>query len=358
MSESNKTKTLEAKCFCGSVHYTIDVPVASLPLTVHLCHCSVCRYGSGAPCIFHTPLPPGVVPKFIEPSSEANMTSYLLGEGVDTWNFCSTCGCHITAIGVECGNWTASSSIFVDHGPDNFLIRKHNFSKSAKDGGIAKTLTHNRGTDFIDWNPPDDDPTAKIVESQPEPVGQDGQERLRAKCYCGGVSFTIQRPTQEVLDDEYMSKFIFPDDQTRWSATLDACDDCRLLNGTHVVGWTFIPLALCEPPIKPDLLIGTAKTYRSSADVLRSFCGTCGSTLFYSCEDRRPSDKQQIVDLATGVLRAPEGSMADNWLTWRARTGWMDSGKRYDAGFHEALQEGMNKWILKKEGKITDYNLG
>lgn len=355
MTDSNNTKTLEAKCYCGSVHLTVDLPSSALPLTVHLCHCSLCRYTAGVPCIFHAGLPADIVPKFVEPSSEANMTRYR-GPIHDYWCFCSSCGCHITAIGIEKGNWTISTSIFTDHGPDKFRIAEHNFSKSAIDGGIAKLLTHMDGRELDDYNPPDDSPQAKITESEPE-VGKDGEDRLRAKCHCGGVSFTIPRPTQKVLDDEFMSQFVSQEDETKWRASLDVCDDCRLVTGTHVIGWTFLPLMLCDPPIKPDLLIGTAKTYRTSPDVLRSFCGTCGATVFYSVDDRRPTDEQQIVDLSTGILRAPEGVMAENWLTWRAKLSWGDSGKRYDGSFTEALQDGMSKWVAKTQGETADKSM-
>ncbi|KAH7273584.1 hypothetical protein MRS44_001526 [Fusarium solani] len=356
MTESSNTKTLEAKCFCGSVHFKVDVPVSSLPFLTHLCHCSLCRYASGAPCIFHAALPLGVIPKFVAPSSEKNMTGFLVGNGMGTWNFCSTCGCHIACITIDKRIWTLSTSIFID-GSEYFHIRKHIYSKSTKDGGIAQALTHTRGQDFIDWNPPDDRPDAKIVESRPE-VGEDGKERLRVECKCKGVSFTIPRPSQEVIDDEYMSQFVSHRDKSKWHATFDACDDCRLVNGTHVVGWTFIPLSVCEPPIKDDLLIGTAKTFKSSDEALRSFCGTCGATIFFSHNDRRPGTKQHIVDVATGILRAPEGVMAENWLTWRGRLAWFTSGKRYDKEFAESLQEGMNKMVLDRHGVVDDYNIG
>ncbi|KAH7155537.1 hypothetical protein B0J13DRAFT_228134 [Dactylonectria estremocensis] len=357
MAESNDTKILEAKCYCGSVHFTIDVPKSSLPFRVHLCHCSLCRFSLGLPAVFHTNLPDGVKPRFVGPSSEASMTHYITPACGGTLSFCSTCGCHIASIGHEKRDWTVASSIFTDHGPDNFQIGRHIYSKSVKDEGIAKVLTHIRGRGFDVYNPPEDSPRAKLLESKPE-FGEDGKDRMRAQCHCGGVSFTFPRPTEEVLNDEKMSQFVSRVDKTKWQATFDTCDDCRLVTGAHVVGWTFIPLALCEPPIKPDLLIGTAKTYQSSPGVLRSFCGTCSATFFFSTKERHDTDGQQIVDLSTGVLRAPEGGMAENWLTWRARLAWLDSGKKYDSAFADALQEGMNKYILEKEGKVEDYNIG
>ncbi|KAF5027599.1 hypothetical protein F66182_341 [Fusarium sp. NRRL 66182] len=356
MAGSNGTKTLQAKCFCGSVHYTVDVPVSELPLVTHLCHCSLCRHGSGAPSIFHSRLPTGVVPKFVEPSSRSSMTSYAIGQGVGSWNFCSTCGCHIVSIDASEEIWVVASSIFVN-GADFFDIRKHIYSKSTKDGGIAEILSHAGGEEFVDWNPPQDRPDARIVESHPE-FGEDGKERLRVECECKGVSFTISRPSQEIINDRYYSDFVSHKDEKKWKASFDSCDDCRLVNGTHVVGWTFVPLSICEPRIDHDLLIGTAKTFKTSDQVVRSFCGTCGATIFFSHTDRRPSKDHHVVDVATGIIRAPEGVMAENWLTWRARLAWLDDGKGYDRKFAEALQQGMNSWVLERYGVVEDYEIG
>lgn len=354
MTEAASTKTLEAKCFCGAVHFTIDAPLSRLPFRAHLCHCSLCRYATGAPCVFHTPLRE-IKPNFIAPSSPANMTSYV-GEGFGCLSdFCSTCGCHIAMI--ENGNWVVSTSIFTDHSPEVFQINRHIFSKSAKDGGIAQFATRVGDREMIDWNPPPEDPRSAVVQSQPE-VDADGQERLRAKCHCGGVSFTVGRPTQEVIDDEFAGQFVSPLDKTKWLATLDACDDCRLTTGTHMIGWTFLPLSACDPPIKSDLKIGTSKTFVSSAGVLRSFCGTCGASVFFSCDERRPDGKRQVVDLATGVLRAPEGPMAENWLEWRSKIAWASSGKKFDGDFVEGVQEGINKWVVAKHGKELTFSIG
>lgn len=352
-----ETKTLEAKCLCGSVHFTIDVPEASLPLPLHLCHCSLCRFATGAPCIFHTSIE--IKPSFIAPSSEKNLTTYSIKGADCTYDFCSTCGCHIAAVGLDREEWTLSTSIFTDHGPDNFMIKSHNFSDSAKDKGLAQALTHVGGRKLPDWNPPKDDPRAKIVESEPE-VGDDGQDRLRAECHCGGVSFTIRRPTEEILEHETLRTFVSPLDSKKWMASYDMCDDCRLANGTHLVGWAFLPLSYCEPEIKSDLVIGTAKTYASSPGVLRCFCGTCGATVFYSHDDRKlpGPGNWHIIDLATGILRAPEGSMAENWLTWRSRLAWPDSGKRFDPEFCNGLEEGMKKWVVGKVGRELTMNIG
>lgn len=143
------------------------------------------------------------------------------------------------------------------------------------------------------------------------------------------------------------------------SACLDLCDDCRLTTGSHVVAWTFVPLALCEPKIKPDLAIGTNKIYVSSPGIVRSFCDTCGATVFFTCDERRPNDDQIVVDLSVGLLRAPEGVAAENWLTWRAgRLAWHDSGLRFDEEFTKSLAENIAKWSTDKYGDAPTFTIG
>ncbi|UNI23445.1 hypothetical protein JDV02_009262 [Purpureocillium takamizusanense] len=358
MADANGTRTLEAKCSCGDVHLTFDVPVSLLPLPVYLCHCSACRYATGSPCTFHTQLPEGLLPKFLGDSSEEKLTSWLSYDGRGcTYDFCSTCGCHIGGVSIDRKQWTPSTSIFTDHGPDNFNIGQHVFSESAKGGGIASLVTHISGRQLRCWNPAADDPTAKVVESKAE-VGADGEERLRAQCECGGVSFTFRRPTPAILDDPVLSKFVSPRDNKKWMALYDICNDCRLVTGTHLVGWTFVPLSLCEPRIDTTLQIGTSKTYSTSEGVLRSFCGTCGATVFFTCADRRPNDAQTVVDIATGIIRAPEGVMAENWFTWRTRPAHLASGVGYDKGFGEALNEGMKRWTVDKYGEELNDDVG
>ncbi|VUC37754.1 unnamed protein product [Clonostachys rosea] len=345
MTSENNTRLLEAECFCGSVHFIVEVPVAALPLPVHLCHCSVCRYRSGAPCVFHTRVPKNAAIKFISPSIEANMTVYNFDAHTSGWNFCSTCGCHITSVERDDGAWTVSTSIFKNHGPENFQIKRHIYSGSTFDHGLSSIISQVNGLQLEDWNPPHDDPSSQTLVPKLE-HDANGQERLRAECHCGGVSFTIGRPTKAVLEDAQLKDFVSPLEQTKWMALYDACDDCRVINGTHLVGWTFIPLSACDPPILRDLKIGTAKTYQSSSNVLRSFCGTCGATIFFTSDERCPAEGEQIVDLATGILRATEGSMAERWLTWRSNPAWLPSGKQYHHAFGEALEQGMKKWTL------------
>jgi hypothetical protein len=359
-SDLLETKTLTAQCYCKAVHFTIEVPTSKLPLGTHLCHCSICRYTHGTLCIFHAPLPEGIAPKFIAPSSIDKLTSYVHSKSKGKRYFCSTCGCQIGDVGLEDPNWVISASIFDQSQADMpFVIRSHVFSKSVPGGGLANWLPQIGDRAMRDWNPdPKEDPEGcEVVESKTF-YGANGEERLLAQCHCGGVSFSIPRPTEEIIADPKIRPFLSPIDKTKWAACLDLCDDCRLQTATHVVGWTFVPRGLLEPAVPESLLIGTAKNYVSSDGVLRSFCGTCGATVLYSCDDRKYGS-DQVVDVTVGILRAPEGPLAEEWLTWRTgRVGWMESGKRFDEEFARSLAEGMAAWGKEKYGEAYDFDIG
>jgi hypothetical protein len=293
------------------------------------------------------------VPQFTAPSSLDALTGYTHRKATSRRFFCSNCGCHIGDVGLNDPGWVISASIF-DKGT-NFSFESHMCTKSVKDGGLANWLPQVQGREMKTWNP-DEDGDA-VLECKAE-VGSGGEERLRAECHCGGVSFTISRPTPYVLEHKRFKEYVSRVDETKWMACADLCDDCRLVAGTHVSTWTFVPRSLITPSVDEDLLLGTSKTFSSSEGVLRSFCGTCGATVFYACDDRKDNG-DQVVDVSVGILRAPEGTLAQNWLTWRAgRVGWFDDGLKYDEDFALALAKGMADWGRCTYGKDLDFAIG
>lgn len=210
------------------------------------------------------------------------------------------------------------------------------------------------GKKLSSWNPPDDDPSSKAAVSKPE-VGADGQELLRAQCHCSGVSFGIKRPSAEQIRTKRLKdNVISPIDDRKWRGVYDPCDDCRLVSGGNFIGWTFIPLEATEPQVPRNLTFGTIKTFKSSANVLRAFCGVCGATVFF--HDESDENGVGVVDVATGILRAPEGSMAESWLTWRSTMSYVDDGLKYNEGLTRCLVEGLDRWSADKYGQQIGRN--
>ncbi|EOO00451.1 putative duf636 domain protein [Phaeoacremonium minimum UCRPA7] len=362
------TRTLRAGCYCKAIRYAVTLPTASLPLGVHLCHCSVCRYTHGTLCIFHAELPRGVIPEFIAPSSRDNLTGYTHASAKSERLFCSTCGCHIGDVGLDGedeGEWVIATSLFDENDEDLFQIKTHCFTRSAPGGGLFEWLPRIGDREVKVWNPGPDSvmwPGSSAEEAPPkQEFDASGNEVLRAECHCGGVSFTIPRPTvSAATEDPYVAGFISPLDPAKWLACLDVCDDCRLVDGTHVVGWTFVPRAQIQPTMPPELApFGTMKTFASSPGVMRGFCGVCGATVIFSCEGRKPSDDSHVVDISVGILRAPEGVKAEKWLTWRAgRLAWGSSGERYDSPFTTSLGDGFKRWAMEHYGEAPTFEIG
>lgn len=341
-------KALTASCHCRSVQFTLSVPTDVLPLDVHLCHCSICRHTHGTPCIFHARLPSGVEPKFIPPSSMAQLTSYRHSDSISTKYFCSTCGCHIGDQNDDSGKWVISNALFDANKEDTNIwkFKTHLHPGSTTDGGLASMIPTIEGRDMEMVDP--EQPTV----SHTSPEDGSSKDELLAQCHCGGVSFKIARPSPGFVASPDGQVWLSSVDKSKWLACLDTCDDCRLVNGTHVIGWMFVPVSHLSPTPSSNLIIGSSKAYRSTAEVLRTFCGRCGATVFYNC-DERPG----IVDIATGILRDPEGVMVENWVLWRAgRVSWAENGLRYHAGFTAALMEGMKEWGNKR-GQLQDFTI-
>ncbi|KUI54972.1 hypothetical protein VP1G_02352 [Cytospora mali] len=372
-SSVSATKSLVASCYCKAIQYTIEISTTKLPLPVNICHCSICRYTHGTLCIFHAILPVGGIPKFINHSSFSNLTGYKHDNAQSERYFCTTCGCHIgdrelkSSESEEAGSnseWIVATSLFSEHGEDIFQIRTHCFTEGSNGGkGLFTWLPKMGNRDMKFWNPGPDDGWWSYGREEKLPekeFDEEGNEVLRAECHCGGVSFTIPRPTiPAVKDDSFVSQWISPKDPNKWMACLDVCDDCRLHCGTHVVGWTFVPRAKIQPPMPQSLApYGTMKTYVSSKGVLRGFCWKCGATVIFSCDDRNPNSEQQIIDVSIGILRAPEGILAENWLTWRTgRVGWLEDGEKFDPVFAKSLAEGLKDWSLKTYGDAWNFDI-
>lgn len=95
-----------------------------------------------------------------------------------------------------------------------------------------------------------------------------------------------------------------------FNATICHCRSCRMAAGAANVAWFSIPAASLT------WTAGEPRTYRSSARVTRTFCGTCGTALTYH------ADGHEELDLTISSLDDPEAvpprdhTMAAERLTW------------------------------------------
>lgn len=77
--------------------------------------------------------------------------------------------------------------------------------------------------------------------------------------------------------------------------TLCHCRSCRLASGAPSLAWTVFRARDFE------WLSGTPREFRSSPDVVRTFCGDCGTSLGYGRDSRA-----EMVDVTTASLDEPE----------------------------------------------------
>ncbi|KAK6954708.1 hypothetical protein Daesc_004676 [Daldinia eschscholtzii] len=346
-----ESRTFTARCHCGNIEYSIVLPASSLPLNGYICSCTLCRYSHGSFGSFHVSLTQGVAPEWT--NGTINMSVYKTkgsepgGHG-QRW-FCPTCGSHNGHYEPWAMQWIADSSLF----EENFWeIKGFGFPKSPGDGGLVSWLPESvsKGMKMLTMDrdfPPED----KIE------IGEDGGERLRAECQCGGVSFTIKRPSDAVRNDEYLSRFVAPGNPNKWKAYLDFDKETRRLASVLFMPWALIPRTSLEPEVPSDLLIGTMKTYEASDKITKGFCGRCGAVMFIKNKDGSPSEQSEVLNVAVGNFRAPEGAKATNWVQWRSVPEREKEQIGFDSQFANDIIEGQKAWAVEQYGKTLEFDI-
>ena len=108
--------------------------------------------------------------------------------------------------------------------------------------------------------------------------------------------------------------------------------------------WAYVPavdITLdAEGTIPFSRDFGILKHYRSSSEVTRHFCSDCGATIFYDADDR-----PHVLDVAVGLLSAPEGARAESWLEWRtARLEYREDALPRAESLTLALEQGLKAY--------------
>ena len=280
--------------------------------------------------------------------------------------FCTTCGTpnfvHVKSEGWWCcfagiieRDLDQMSSKEEEWVKDIVKIGEHDFVAGTVDGGIAARMLKLGGdgsgrrdvscfakrscySDHRDKTEPElmrpEDVLAMQATVEKEtaaavaPAAKD--DMMTAKCHCGGVDLRVKRANFN--EDKQGLSERFTEAGDRYIAQFCACRSCRLQSAVSLQPWTYIPpqnfsVAATGKPVvfgREACKEGenanegtTLKHYWSSTDVCRSFCGRCGASFFYWCDER-----PEVVDLSMGVVRGSSGVMAREWVSWRWRVSW------------------------------------
>ena len=95
-------------------------------------------------------------------------------------------------------------------------------------------------------------------------------------------------------------------------AALCHCRDCQRSAGAPVVAWMLVDEGSIE-------ISGEPRVYESSPGAFRSFCGKCGTGLFYRSEVIFPGQ----VDIQIATLDDPEAVVPKAQIQLAERIGWM-----------------------------------
>ena len=307
-------------CLCGDINQTISLAASSTPVKTHLCHCSSCRYSSGVLCT-----------SYLEMSSQPQRTNHLKSYATSkhlTRFFCNRCGAHAFAF---CDDRYAVAAGLIQYGSDVLEIVQHEFVEDTIDGGLASFFTRAEGRAVPAYiHGPDSAAASLVFEASDERPNR--EEVLHARCHCGCVQYRITRPTvasrqlsspwpdllvpyhtgirENAQDRKWWLRGVA---DTRYLAGLCTCRSCRLAAGQPVQAWAFVPKCniLKADGTPMDFEWEDLQRYESSIGVFREFCGTCGATAFWHCDER-----PELIDVSVGLLRAKEGARATSWLEW------------------------------------------
>ena len=99
--------------------------------------------------------------------------------------------------------------------------------------------------------------------------------------------------------------------------TICHCSDCRRHAGAPMVAWAGVGIEALK-------VTGEPRSYRSSKDARREFCGACGTGLFYFNAVAMPGQ----VDVQTATLDDPDALAPTAHVQVAERIGWMADAHR------------------------------
>ncbi|KAG7289379.1 hypothetical protein NEMBOFW57_005747 [Staphylotrichum longicolle] len=194
------------------------------------------------------------------------------------------------------------------------------------------------------------------------------------RCKCGGVDLVLRAGELQREFEEKQKKgeelwWLVDPVTHKLMGSMDACESCRRCAGSEVCNWTFALLrhisfadgnpdgfpkdtaelraAVEAKDGKPrDPRLGTLTMYASSPDVQRYFCGRCSAHVFFAV-DSRP----EMVDIAVGLLDAPDGARAESVISWNFGGGmsWTQDMKgTWREGILDAVSKDAEEWRIAR----------
>jgi hypothetical protein len=114
------------------------------------------------------------------------------------------------------------------------------------------------------------------------------------RCHCGAVRFVARFPSRFVAHCH--------------------CESCRRAHGAAFVTWAGFPSAQVDVTDGRDVL----KVHASSPGAQRSFCGRCGTKLFFS-SDRWPGETH----VALAAFDEPVDRASTGHVFWEEHVAWL-----------------------------------
>ena len=258
-------------------------------------------------------------------------------------------------------------------------ITDHSYVEDTVDGGASPWLRwlNDNGTESRRWKGRRG-VSEQIISDWPETTSlmkvheKDGPDVFQIQCHCKGVNLELRRGDADfaTMAAEELPFFVDPTTYKQ-IASFDACSFCRPMFGVDIIHWTFalvqhlnfasgpeacdisrkfpkttgeLKRALLED--KRDSRFGTLTLHASSDDVQRYFCSRCSASIFYAVDDR-----QDLVDVAVGVLHAPEGARAESLLLWGlgSNVGGEDNVEgSWREGYVGAIKKAAEDWRIAR----------
>ena len=346
-------------------------------ISIAMCHCNSCRHVTGELFVSYMPV------RAVTDLDLSGTSRYTTADG---WTrlFCPTCGCHVLRMqgSGELVEWEVATGVLT--GPevpasshaDGILkarYKAHVRTPDTGDGGSSVWLADVGGHQMETLSGSHEDRDG----ATPPPEHPSGT--LPAFCACGTVAFHITRPdTTSLLPSSYLPdlthaycstdpSIVANSNDIKWWLRPDgkylagtcACRSCRLVSGFEIQTWAFVPrsnIVIRVPSGESRIIVpldfntlpeGILKSYISSPDVVREFCGKCGATVFWGGRLR-----PELIDVSVGLLNG-EGARAGAWLDWwtervsfseDAETGRRGPEARRARELVSALERGLKAW--------------